>query len=214
MAPRNSPAAISVPRFSPFNSPRIPSPRLPRSTDSRPNTHPGPSASRTRLRPIVLIPLVCLAFVLWPYLAIPAAREAGAAAAAAPQERAFAAPYDNALTPEVAFEPSFQSAKQQFGKASTQLMKAIGHHLHGAAGTVGGVRGSEVYTEDRGYVHYPAPGKVTGEGTVRHPISWLVEEAGRKWEGMLARQSTTLEESVKEYRRRYGRAPPKGYEMW
>ena len=31
---------------------------------------------------------------------------------------------------------------------------------------------------------------------------------------MLARQSTTLEEAVKEYERRYGRAPPRGFDEW
>ncbi|KAF8607393.1 hypothetical protein BDV93DRAFT_436008 [Ceratobasidium sp. AG-I] len=38
--------------------------------------------------------------------------------------------------------------------------------------------------------------------------------AHRKHKGMLARQSTTLEEAVKEYDRRYGRAPPRGFDEW
>jgi hypothetical protein len=38
--------------------------------------------------------------------------------------------------------------------------------------------------------------------------------AHRKYKGMLTRQSTTLEEAVKEYERRYGRPPPRGFDDW
>jgi len=41
-----------------------------------------------------------------------------------------------------------------------------------------------------------------------------MDEAERKYREKLKRQSRTLEEGVREYRRRYGRAPPKGFDAW
>ena len=92
-------------------------------------------------------------------------------------------------------------------------MQALNSRLQGVVGGAGagGVRGAEAFVEDRGYVHYPAP---EAYRAVRHSIGWLNEEAGRKWTGVLKRQSKTLEESVMEYRRRCGRAPPRGYKLW
>ncbi|KAJ1301269.1 hypothetical protein OPQ81_003676 [Rhizoctonia solani] len=49
---------------------------------------------------------------------------------------------------------------------------------------------------------------------IEHPIPKLMLAAHRKYKGMLARQSSTLEEAVKEYERRYGRAPPRGFDEW
>lgn len=47
-----------------------------------------------------------------------------------------------------------------------------------------------------------------------HPITHLIREAEVKWEAMLARQSTTLKAAVLEYRRRYRREPPLGFDAW
>ncbi|CAE6410133.1 hypothetical protein ACGC1H_006470 [Rhizoctonia solani] len=49
---------------------------------------------------------------------------------------------------------------------------------------------------------------------IEHPIPKLMLSAHRKYKGMLNRQSSTLEEAVKEYERRYGRAPPRGFDEW
>lgn len=38
--------------------------------------------------------------------------------------------------------------------------------------------------------------------------------AEREWQDLLAKQSTTLSECDNEYRRRYGRTPPKGLDKW
>jgi hypothetical protein len=46
----------------------------------------------------------------------------------------------------------------------------------------------------------------------RHPIFDLMECAQREWNEKLARQSKSLDEVVSEYRRRYGRALPKGFD--
>lgn len=50
--------------------------------------------------------------------------------------------------------------------------------------------------------------------TIEHPIPKLMLAAHLKYKGMMGRQSKTLEEAVKEYERRYGRAPPKGFDDW
>jgi len=47
-----------------------------------------------------------------------------------------------------------------------------------------------------------------------HPIYELIARAEKEWEGKLSRSSKTLQEAVKEYKRRYNRAPPKGFDLW
>ena len=59
-----------------------------------------------------------------------------------------------------------------------------------------------------------------------HPIYRLIEEGQAKWAKLLERyvpstgcpannrQSKTLLQAVSEYKRRYGRPPPKGFEQW
>jgi len=48
----------------------------------------------------------------------------------------------------------------------------------------------------------------------QHPIPRLMEEAEDVFREKLSRQSKTLKEAVKEYRRRYKRSPPKGFDDW
>ncbi len=48
----------------------------------------------------------------------------------------------------------------------------------------------------------------------QHPIYDLLETGKAIWEGKLKRASKTFGEAVNEYRRRYGRAPPKGFDRW
>jgi hypothetical protein len=48
----------------------------------------------------------------------------------------------------------------------------------------------------------------------RHPIYDLVEKAKKKWNAKVARQSKTLKDAVREYRRRYQRDPPVGFDRW
>lgn len=48
----------------------------------------------------------------------------------------------------------------------------------------------------------------------RHPIPRLMDEAETQFRGLLKRQSKTLKAAVKEYRRRYKREPPKGFDLW
>ena len=47
-----------------------------------------------------------------------------------------------------------------------------------------------------------------------HPIYELMEQAEKDWNRKLERASTTLEQAMREYRRRYHRYPPKGFDLW
>lgn len=48
----------------------------------------------------------------------------------------------------------------------------------------------------------------------QHPIYDLLKSAQDRWQRKLDSQSKTLREAVDEYRRRYHRAPPKGFDRW
>jgi len=82
----------------------------------------------------------------------------------------------------------------------------------------------EHYTDEDGLLYFPpaAPSHVDDGVEAayakmpkqRHPILYLIEKAETDWADLLAKQSTSLDEAVKEYRRRYKRAPPKGFEKW
>jgi len=47
-----------------------------------------------------------------------------------------------------------------------------------------------------------------------HPIPQLMAEAEAKFRNLLSRQSKTLVEAVQEYKRRYKRDPPRGFDHW
>ncbi|OCF42296.1 hypothetical protein I317_03916 [Kwoniella heveanensis CBS 569] len=47
-----------------------------------------------------------------------------------------------------------------------------------------------------------------------HPIYTLLKTSQRRWKEKLAKQSKTLAQAVDEYRRRYARDPPRGFERW
>lgn len=48
----------------------------------------------------------------------------------------------------------------------------------------------------------------------RHPIHVLIDRAQRRWKEKVERQSRTLSEAVREYKQRYRRNPPKGFDDW
>ena len=47
-----------------------------------------------------------------------------------------------------------------------------------------------------------------------HPIYELIQRAEKDWKLKLGRASKTFKEAVREYRRRYHRYPPKGFDAW
>lgn len=48
----------------------------------------------------------------------------------------------------------------------------------------------------------------------KHPIPALMRRAKKRWARLKGRQSKTFAEAISEYRKRYGRAPPKGFDRW
>lgn len=59
-------------------------------------------------------------------------------------------------------------------------------------------------------VQQVTPGSTISE----HPIPKLMADAEDRFRSMLKRQSRTLGEAVREYKRRYGHDPPKGFDDW
>jgi hypothetical protein len=55
--------------------------------------------------------------------------------------------------------------------------------------------------------------KVDPESLV-HPIYQLIRDGREEWDHKVARQSRTLKDAVQEYRNRYGRQPPVGFDKW
>ena len=47
-----------------------------------------------------------------------------------------------------------------------------------------------------------------------HPITKLMDDAKVTFTNLLAKQSKTLPEAVAEYKRRYARDPPRGFDHW
>ena len=47
-----------------------------------------------------------------------------------------------------------------------------------------------------------------------HPIYELIKQANIQWGNKVRRASTTLEAAVREYKERYRRAPPWGFDLW
>lgn len=50
--------------------------------------------------------------------------------------------------------------------------------------------------------------------TAIHPVEYLTKNARQEFDQVLGKQSKTLEEAVKEYRRRYGLPPPPHFDKW
>ena len=57
------------------------------------------------------------------------------------------------------------------------------------------------------------PTRLTGS-VPEHPIPYLMDDAERRFRALLSRQSRSLRAAVAEYKRRYGRNPPKGFDAW
>ncbi|KAK4685681.1 hypothetical protein P7C73_g4466, partial [Tremellales sp. Uapishka_1] len=55
---------------------------------------------------------------------------------------------------------------------------------------------------------------VSSSPDAAHPIPLLLSLGEKRWEELLSRQSRTLGEAVREYTQRYGRRPPKGFDVW
>ncbi|KAF8632883.1 hypothetical protein AX17_004729 [Amanita inopinata Kibby_2008] len=61
---------------------------------------------------------------------------------------------------------------------------------------------------------YLANGLLQVNPDAPHPIYELIQYNKAQWEGKLARASRTLPQAIAEYKRRYKRPPPKGFDVW
>lgn len=62
--------------------------------------------------------------------------------------------------------------------------------------------------------HHHQGNTTDAKETLTNPILGLLRDGERKWQDMLARQSKTLDEAVQEYKTRWGRNPPRGFDEW
>ncbi len=87
-------------------------------------------------------------------------------------------------------------------------------------GDLGGVRNSQYeragkkITENLPMHEFLSNGLLEVNPEFPHPIYQLFEFSERKWKAKLQRASKNLDEAVAEYKRRYKRAPPRGFDKW
>lgn len=72
------------------------------------------------------------------------------------------------------------------------------------------------YHPTNGYLLLPDPAKIQSElkDRERHPILELIDNAEKKWDRLVKKQSKTLKEAALEYKKRYLRNPPRGFDKW
>jgi hypothetical protein len=108
------------------------------------------------------------------------------------------------------FFPQLRLARQTKPKTDPQYANATGVRLRVERPTV-----SPSPRADPSPTHTWRPdGRVIVNHDAPHPIFELIKRAEEEWEGKLKRASETLEEAVAEYKRRYKRPPPKGFDDW
>lgn len=167
-----------------------------------------PLSSRARLHPIMLIP----AFVIGVFLAMSGlfgptmSRDASPTAFVSVASRRRASPF------------ALPNSDVQLTRSTTRLQRSSSISAASADYTIH--KSGHLYLNpsslDPSSASYPLPrpkANAAPQG-VRHPINDLIANATKQWEDKLARQSKTLEEAVREYKRRHGRKPPKGFDDW
>ena len=83
------------------------------------------------------------------------------------------------------------------------------------AGLYAGRRSASSSSTPRPDSHWALPSFTQSQTVLnKHPIPQLMAEAEANFKQLLSRQSTTLKKAVAEYKRRYGRNPPKGFDQW
>lgn len=115
--------------------------------------------------------------------------------------------------PQAADQCRFVSPVEAYHQALRRLKDRTAK-IHAAQGSAASSSSSPPVGRSR-HVFSPTGHLIVDESPdARHPIPQLLELGEKRWEEMLERQSTTLGEAVQEYRKRYGREPPKGFDVW
>ncbi|KAG9026634.1 Glycosyltransferase Family 90 domain containing protein [Tulasnella sp. JGI-2019a] len=73
---------------------------------------------------------------------------------------------------------------------------------------------SAVRSDTAHKLRYASDGLFHIDPTDTHPVLALMDSAEKEWQEKLSRSSKTLREAVVEYKRRYRRMPPKGFDQW
>ena len=81
------------------------------------------------------------------------------------------------------------------------------YHFHG----VPPMNLDPVTEADVAYLGLDSPNITSGH---QHPIEVLVDDASQKYSRMLANQSKSLEQAIANYKKRYHREPPPGFDDW
>ena len=114
-----------------------------------------------------------------------------------------------AQAPEAAEERAkrWRRAKQQ----REQRMREMREQQHDGQQQPLAAAPDHVFAPD-GLLHLST--SVSGRRALRHPVTELVAHAEADWAARTARASRSLDEAVAEYKSRYGRPPPKGFDHW
>ena len=88
-------------------------------------------------------------------------------------------------------------------------------NLMGGGASSSGATGlpSTTLRNDETYA-YAVPDPNVEGSYAEHPIHGLIREGKEQWAAKVARQSKTYEAAVQEYKRRYRREPPPGFDKW
>ena len=104
-----------------------------------------------------------------------------------------------------------------FGLGTDNLMGGgSGGSVNGKVGRSGGMNGRKQKPLIRLEEIPPVgrDGRIPLEEGKPHPIPAMMAKAKEQWRQLKARQSKTFAEAVREYKRRNGRRPPKGFDRW
>lgn len=93
------------------------------------------------------------------------------------------------------------------GKVNPLSSRRGGTHVKGVIPAAVKMRTAPDHPIEKGLLKVDLQNKV-------HPIYQLIRDGREAWDTKVARQSKTLKEAVEEYKRRYHRQPPKGFDKW
>jgi beta-1,2-xylosyltransferase len=74
------------------------------------------------------------------------------------------------------------------------------------------VQGAESNSTDEAAPAYPP--RISQRPSLTNPILGLLRDGERKWQDLVSKQSKTLEHAVQEYKDRWNKNPPKGFDDW
>lgn len=98
-------------------------------------------------------------------------------------------------------------------QSGTHLRDWSQNLMGGGSGTGSTEHPSTTLRSDETYA-YAVPDPNVEDSYAEHPIHGLIREGKEQWAAKVARQSKTYEAAVHEYKRRYRREPPPGFDKW